>query len=151
MGSLPIQSHDAPAFKATIEVLSHAIKKNSRPIFRNQKTNRPFIGKTQRLRDAEDFLVQELRSRANAFGLFQPISTRLRCVLHFGFPPNVYYTAKLKESRRTGDCSNLSQIVEDALQKSGIIVNDWQLAPITIDRVCTPTTQVHIELYENDK
>lgn|SRR3990167_4136696 len=148
MGKGVPSDHAGPLFRATIEVQAHAIKKNRRPIFRNQRTGIPFIGKSQRLRDAEDFLVQELRHRAITLGIHEPIRARVRALFLFGFPPNVYFTKQLKESKRLGDCTNLAEIVQDSLQKANIIENDSLLAPITIDRVCTEKTQITIELYE---
>lgn len=145
------ENHTQPVFRATIEVPSHAIKKNSRPIFRNSRTGKSFIGKSERLRSSENFLVQELRRRADAIGLHKPIEARLRCMLWIGFAPHVYYTKKLTENRKLGDCTNLAQIVEDALQSAGVIKNDWQLAPITIDRVCTDKNQYTVELYADQK
>lgn len=142
--------HDKPAFQATIEVQAHVIKKNSRTIFRNRTTGRLFPGKDKRLKDAENFLVSELRHRAITSGLQQPLTGRLRALLWFYFPKNVFYTAKGVESKRLGDCTNLSQIYEDALQSAGVIKNDSQLAPIELDRKPSDdnTHKVLIELYE---
>ncbi len=147
MGAQNPQSQEQVLFRAQIPVPYHAIKKNSRPIFKTRGTNRPFIGKSQRLKLAENLLVSELRSRARDHGLNKPIATRLRAVFSFGFPPYLFYTKKLVESKRLGDCTNLAEIVQDSLQKAGIIENDSLLAPVTIDRVCADNHVVWIELW----
>ena len=147
MGAQNPQSQARVLFRAEIPVPYHAIKKNSRPIFKTRGTNRPFIGKSQRLRLAENLLVSELRSRARDHGIDQPIPTRVRCLLSFGFPPDVFYTKKLSESKRMGDCTNLAEIVQDSMQKAGVIENDCQLAPITIDRFCASKHVIWIELW----
>ncbi len=135
-------------FRAEIEVDFHASKKNSRPIFKSRSTGRPFLGKSKELKSAENLLLRELRARALDHGIDEPIKSRVSCVLVFGFPPDRFYTKRLTENKRLGDCSNLSQLVEDCLQKAGIIEDDFYLAPITVDRVCTDKMCVFIELSE---
>ncbi|MBA3756272.1 MAG: RusA family crossover junction endodeoxyribonuclease, partial [Nitrosomonas sp.] len=119
---------------------------NSRPIFKNKKTGRPFLGKSADLRECENTLLRELRERAAQHGILKPLSHRLHALFIFGFPPEHFYTKRLTENRRLGDCSNLSQIVEDSLQKAGIIADDFYLCPITIDRVCSDKMMVFIQL-----
>ncbi len=133
-------------FKAQIEVDFHASQKNAKKLFYNRRTGKRFPGTVAKISRAKELLVSELRSRARAFGITEPYRGRLRTLLLLGFPAEKYYTAKLKENRKNGDCSNLSQIVEDSLQAAGIIEDDFWLCPITIDRVCTEKMMVYVEL-----
>lgn len=140
-------------FSATIKVPFHASQKNAKRIYLNRRTGRQFVGTTSRVSKAKDFLLSELSSRARDAGLAHPFTGRLSAVLLFGFPPKKFYTRdkltkQLRESKTLGDCSNLAQAIEDALQRANIIENDFQLAPIFVDRVCTNDIQVTIELYQ---
>lgn len=132
-------------FEATIQVDFHASQKNSKRVFFNKRTNKSFIGSNSRVKKAQDLLLLELRSRANAHGLIGPIKGRMLAMLVFGFKN--FYTKQGLENRKLGDCSNLVQIVEDQLQKAEIIEDDFFLAPLVIDRVPTEENQVHIELW----
>ncbi len=134
-------------FKATIPVQGHASKKNNWQIQYNRKTQQRYIGADSRTKKAADLLLLQLRQRAIDDGITEPLKGRMRGLFLFGFPREKFYTSDLKESQNMGDCSNLVQIVEDCLQKAGIIENDFWLAPITIDRVVSKTMCVHIELY----
>ena len=106
-----------------------------------------FPGKSARLKDAEKFMVLCLQRRAIDHGLKQPITTRLRCVLTFGFDRKAYFTKDGRESKRIADCTNLAELVQDSLEQAGIIENDRLLNPITIERVVAEKTQVSIELW----
>ena len=92
-------------------------------------------------------MVLCLRRRAIDNGLRAPVSTRVRAVLTFGFDRKTYYTKSGIESKRLADCTNLAELVQDALEKAGIIENDRLLNPITIERVVAEKTQVSIELW----
>lgn len=135
-------------FSAVIALPFHASKKNSNKIFFNKQTGQRFVSPSDRVKKASCLLLHELRARARQVGLSEPIKSRVHTVLLFGFPHDQFYTKKLRESRTLGDCSNLAQIVEDALQKAGIIENDCLLAPLYVDRIVTDNLQVHIELRE---
>ena len=106
-----------------------------------------FPGKSARLRDAENFMVLCLRRRALDHGLKQPITTRVRGVLKFGFERSQYFTKAGIESKRLADNTNLAELIQDALEKAGVIENDRIINPITIERKCTDKTQVEIELW----
>lgn len=104
----------------SIEVESHVVKKNNRPIHgRGQKK---WIGKSNRLRTMEDFLKLQFRSRANALGIRRPLSGDIHAI--FRFYITNYYTAKKERSRSIPDLSNLIQLPEDCLQAAGVIEND---------------------------
>lgn len=90
----------------------------------------------------------ELRQRAIEYGIRRPIPHRVYAVLLFGFPSDKFYTKQLKENRTLGDCSNLAQVVEDALQKSGIIEDDFFIIPYHYDRVPSDKYCVSIELWD---
>lgn len=140
-------------FRATIGVDHHPSQKNRKKIFYNQRTGKRFPGTDTRVKTAKNLLLLQLQARARAYGIVEPIKHRVRCLLLFGFPPDKFYTKRLTENKNIGDCTNLAQAVEDCLQEACIIENDFYLSPIIIDRVCSDTTQVHIELWthENNK
>ena len=54
-----------------IDVQSHVIKKNSRPIYR--RGAKVFLGKSKELVNAEKAMILNLRSQANIQGLKEPI------------------------------------------------------------------------------
>lgn len=145
------QTQSQCLFSATIGVDYHPSQKNSKKIFLNKRTGQRFIGSTSRVKSAKEVLLQYLQSRAREYGLTEPIKHRVYCVLLFGFPEAQFYTKRLTENRNNGDCTNLAQAVEDCLQKAGVIENDFLLAPVYIDRVVAPETQVQIELYADSK
>lgn len=139
---------DEPIFSVTIPVQYHASKKNNKEVYFNAKTGKRFIGSNSRVKKAEDLLLLFLRQRAIDMGLQKPISGRLFGVFQFYFPRDVFFTASLTESKRMGDCSNIVQAVEDALQKAEIIEDDFQLGKITVERLCGQSHAVKIDLYE---
>lgn len=109
-------------FSASIPVSYHATKKNSRPIMWNKKTNRPFVGKNKRLVSAERELLSafsELKRDLKIETITYPVSVKM--IFEF----ENYYTAKGIMNKKLPDMSNLYQLVEDCLQKSGIIFDDY--------------------------
>ncbi len=141
-----IQTQPKVLFECTVELDFHASQKNGKRIFTNSRTGKQFLGTSSRVQKAKNLLLLQLRTRAREAGIAQPIGHRVHTVLLFGFPHDRFYTKQLRESRTLGDCSNLSQIVEDALQKAGIIENDCFLAPLFVDRIPTDKTCVYIKL-----
>lgn len=107
-------------FYARFEVEKHVTKKNSRQIFK--RAGKPFLGKNQALRDAENYMLQKLRVQKDALGLNEPLGCDMHAVFVFGFSD--YFTKKGQRSLRLGDLSNLYQLPEDCLEKAEIIKND---------------------------
>jgi Holliday junction resolvase RusA-like endonuclease len=115
-------------FQCSIEVENHAVKKNHRPFFKNKSTGRMFLGKDQRLVNAENQLIRKLREawfgRQAFHGGPSRISEPVAVEFLFYFPKDVYFTKKGVKSKLLADLSNLYQLPEDCLQKAGILEND---------------------------
>lgn len=112
-------------FHTKFPVAKHIVKKNNRPIYFNQKTQRVFLGKSNKLYEAEYYLFQQLKSAAAAQNLFNPIDGPVWVTMKFYFEN--YYTKKGERSKNLPDLSNLYQLVEDALQTTNIILDDNQI------------------------
>lgn len=82
------------------------------------------IGKSPQLMQAEKHLHLELLK----YKTKAPIKDYINCKLTFIFPHKVFYTQKGDVNKKLPDLSNLYQIVEDELQKVGIIENDHLIA-----------------------
>lgn len=119
-------------FYARIPVDRHIIKKNRRPIFRNTRTGQPFIGKSSELKSSESYLLLQLRSLKNKYGIIEPIKGALHCMLLFTHKN--MYTARGSISRGVGDLSNLLELPCDCLQEAGIIENDAQIHSFDFSR-----------------
>lgn len=117
-----LNQNKAPDFYAKIPVKSHMVSKNRRPIRFNRKTGKPFLGKSGSLESAERHLQLHLMKARHDMNLCLPIRVDCHVALHFHFAD--FYTAKGLRRKTLPDLSNLIQIVEDSLQKSGIIEND---------------------------
>lgn len=93
--------------------ISPISKKNSRPIFRNKKTGKVFLGKNKRLNEYEKALHLILNSQKNIFKITQPLSKKLRSD----------FTFEMKNTLRL-DADNAMQGIFDSLQECQIIEND---------------------------
>lgn len=104
-----------------VELDKHVVKKNNRPIWRGR------IGKSKELIHAEDYLKMAFRSQANQQDVKTPIDYPVWLIMHFYFPKEKYFTKESKykiRSQKVPDLSNMYEIVQDALQASGVILND---------------------------
>lgn len=113
-------------FKCKIQVPKHGIKKNSKMILRNKRTRKPFIASNYQAKALENILINKLRIEK----LKQKIDTitiDVNAKFTFYFPESVYFTKKGQRSKNLADISNLYEIVQDALQESGIIFDDNQI------------------------
>jgi Holliday junction resolvase RusA-like endonuclease len=110
-------------FKAIIELPRFPIKKNSKAIFRNRATGRPFIASNSKAQNLMNILNAELlkAKMMNKCGL---IDYDVNVAMEFYFPAKTYWTKQGKRSNKVGDISNLYQSIEDGLQKVGILAND---------------------------
>lgn len=86
-------------------------KKNHRPIFR--AGGRPFIGKSNALRDAEEFIYWRLVEQRSRNDIRAAITTPV----HVRF---LFY----RKTKRKCDLSNLYELPQDALTKAGILADD---------------------------
>lgn len=117
------QNGDA-IFHCFTKVDHHIAKKNKRPIHRMGLGGRPFIGKSPDLRMAESHLEHVFRIAGLRQKGFEVIARPMWCVFLFYFPQADYFTKKGVLSGRMPDLSNLYELPQDALQKSGVIKND---------------------------
>lgn len=111
-------------FKCKVLVQRHSSKKNEKVTRR--RGNKTFIGKSDRAKQAEDWLILKLRSEK----LKQRIDTitdDLNAKFTFYFPESVYYTKKGDRSKKLPDISNLYELPQDVMQNIQIIENDTQI------------------------
>jgi len=87
-------------------------KGNSRPICKNSKTGKFFIGKPRNLLQYEADALLILNAQKNKIGL-KSITTMIKAEFRFNF-----------KSVCRADGDNLVKCLKDLLQKSGIVVND---------------------------
>lgn len=109
-------------FYARFPVESHVSKKNNRPIFNAGKN--PFIGKSQKLRDAELHMTARLKMHMRSLNI-QTIHQDVEVTFTFYFA-NYYVDGR--RSKRIPDLSNLIQLPEDCLVQAGILGDDQQIA-----------------------
>lgn len=129
-------------FYAMIPVDRHVSKKNSRPVY--SRGGRPFIGKSDLLRTAEEHLVGALKDRLPDLK-GEMIKGSIHCTFVFGIEKGQYYTKKGIRSMKLPDLSNLIQLPEDALQKAGIIENDTNILSLDGSRRI-PSNSNYIEI-----
>jgi Holliday junction resolvase RusA-like endonuclease len=112
-----------PIFRTIIRVDSHVVKKNNRPIF--GRGTRKFIGKSDKLRSAENNLILFLKKDSKLVLNGDTLTGDLHCSFIFGM--DNYYTKEGKRNRKLPDLSNLIQLPEDCLQTAGIIEDDTDI------------------------
>jgi Holliday junction resolvase RusA-like endonuclease len=129
-----------------VPVLRHYIKKNSRPIYKNRKTGKTFIGKNKELIEAENYLVRKFQEEAQKIGLFDPINEPIWVIFFFHFTKDQFFTQKGYMRKTIGDLSNLYQLPEDCLEKAGIIENDCLIMAHDYSRKL-PSDTNELEIY----
>lgn len=107
-------------FQAKFEVPYHAVKKNNKNIFFNKKTGRSFISSNAKVLLAEN----DLTKRFYLLKSCETITSYVHIKMIFTFENGSFFTKKGERNKRLPDLSNLYQIVEDSLQKAGVIAND---------------------------
>lgn len=133
-----------PDFYFRIKIDSHVVKKNNRPIHgRGQKK---WIGKSARLRNAEQWLSHTLKSYANQIGFGTPLIGDIHAIFRFYFKD--YFTKDNKRSRSMPDLSNLFELPADCLQSAEIIQNDTDIVSFNgSGRFPSKLNELEIELY----
>jgi Holliday junction resolvase RusA-like endonuclease len=99
--------------------LAPIVKKNSRPIFINKTTGKPFIGKSDELRDWEKDAEDHLRSQLAKKGLADlKLDIPLLCTM---------FIYRAQSSSSPGDLSNYVEAPQDAMEKAGVMDNDRRI------------------------
>lgn len=88
-------------------------KKNSRPIYRNQKTGKVFLGKDKSLIQYENDALLILRARRAVLGMKAPLQGRLEAKFFFCF-----------NAKTRSDSDNLATLALDLLVSAQIIEDD---------------------------
>ena len=110
-------------FTCKYNVQNHVSKKNSRPIRRSKRSNKPFLGKSAKLVGAEYQNALKLQFYRNK-QMLEPISSNCDMQITIGFNKNHFVTKKNSINLKRGDTTNLVEIYQDSLEKAGIIKND---------------------------
>lgn len=128
----------------SIDVQSHVVKKNNRPImqaFRPGGGRRPLIGKSAKLVSAENHLSLEIKRQAVRQQLVSPLKCRLWVIFHFYFTEDAFFChdkkgnpLKDKVQLTLPDLSNLYELPQDCLQRCGVIYNDSQIESHDLSR-----------------
>lgn len=140
-------SLDKCLFFASIPVDNHLSKKNGRSVFLNKATGRMFPGKNNKLRNAEDKIIIELKMQRIQQRISDPISERLWAIFYFYFKKEDFITKAKEISLRLPDLSNLYELPQDCLQKAGVILNDTQIDSHDLSRrLIGPQTKLDIFL-----
>lgn len=133
-----VLSNGDALFHAYVKVPRHVSKKNSRPIKRNRRTWKPFIGKSPELMRAEAQLIESFRIQILRTKGFKSIDKPLWAVFWFFFPPDEFVVKKGprkgKLSQRLPDQSNLYELPQDCLQQAGVIENDCLICSHDLSR-----------------
>ena len=105
-------------FQAVIPVEKHIVKKNNRPIFKIG--NRPILGKTVRLKKAEDDFVNQLLLVMKST---PKVQGPVQLTLIFFFKN--YFTKKEERNKKIPDLDNLIALPQDAIVKAGLLTDDY--------------------------
>lgn len=97
-------------------------KKNSRPIFRNKKTGKSFIGKDKNQHKYEKDAKKILEKLRESLGITKPLNYLLRANFIFYF-----------EEKSRSDLDGLVTMAADLLQDSGIIEDDKLIKYATME------------------
>jgi len=110
-------------FQTIIEVPFHGILKNNKQIFINKKTGKRFLTSSDKCKLAQSIIINKLTADKYSKKL-NTINEPVVAEFCFSYPKEIYYTKKGVKSNKVADMSNLYQLPEDCLQRSGILEND---------------------------
>ena len=124
------------------------VKKNNRPIYKNKATNKVFLGKSNKLVEAENHMISSLRQAWFNWPEFpkNPIAYPVNVKMVFFFNEQEFFTKKGNVSKHIPDLSNLYQLVEDCLQKASILENDHWIAGHDGSRRSPTLDQSYLEI-----
>ena len=97
----------------TIDLAARS-KKNHRPIFKNARTGKVFLGKDAGLVQYEKDCHLILTAQKNRLGMKEPLSGRLHCECVFEF-----------KGKNRADLDNLTTMAWDVCVSAGIIADDF--------------------------
>lgn len=109
-------------FHAKIEVHKHYKKHSDRPVYR-RPDGKLKLGQNDEIFAGLHYLVQELYKQKNKSGISEPLASQVWAIYFFHFPVNVYD----KKSNSFYNLSSLMPLVDEALEKSGLIESASQL------------------------
>lgn len=114
-------------FKALIEVETHSPKKNKHRICYNRKTGQRFVASDMKTIKRENYLVERIKNVFTHIYAANKVTDFINCKMVFYFPKDAFYTKKGLINKKLPDLSNLYELPQDALQRAGVIENDWQI------------------------
>lgn len=129
-----------------IPVQKHVSKKNNRPIWRGR------LGKSQNLLFAESHLQRELL-KLKLQNKIKTINEPIHAIFLFRFPLQDLYlidkeTKQVRLKKTAGDLSNLYELPQDCLTKSGIIDDDSLITSHDLSRrLITHDDNYLLEIY----
>lgn len=133
-------------FNCKLLVTKFSIKKNSKQIFRNPRTGRPFITASTASKSIDLDLVQKLIKERLKQRL-DTISTTVEVSFKFYFPKSIYFTKKCTISNRVGDLSNLIEGPQDCLEDALILENDRLICSYDGSRrLVSPDNNYYLEI-----
>ena len=113
-----------------LPVENHYKKKNNRKIVYNKHLNRSFLGKDSKLVKGENYLINKFSENFPTM-----IDIEVWCIFLFYYDAASYYTKAGARKKKLGDLSNHYQIVEDCLEKAGVILNDDLIRAHDLSRI----------------
>ena len=106
-------------------------KKNHRPIFRAGRRGRPFLGKTNTLKQYENVALLQIKAQ---WGSWPALSSWVEVVLVIRF------------AGPTPDAFGPSETIFDCLQAAGVVKNDSLLCPQAVIRERVKKGQEEVEI-----
>ena len=110
-------------FRAYFKVTRHAASKNEKKIRYNRRNGKSFIGKSDEAIAAEEWMLRVLQIEKIKKRI-ETITCDVNLKAIFYIPKTVFYTNKGERKKTLIDLSNGYELVQDCLQKTGIIEND---------------------------
>lgn len=124
-----MQRHGPVLFTCEIDISDHAVLKNTKSIRVNRRTGQRFIGSNDRVIHIKNELITKLyKEKARNYQDLDPIKDWVNLKILFIYPPKKFFTLKKEVSKLIADTSNLYQIIEDCLQKVGVLHDDRLVA-----------------------
>lgn len=111
----------------------HIVKKNRRPIF--MRGNRPFVGKSDDLKHAQNHLELHFESALEASRNGKPIDEPVWVIYWFEIPKSYAITKKGEVRKNLAELSNLYELPQDCMESAGLLVSDGQIQAHDFSRI----------------